>query len=245
MRGHMTSHTLRGRNRRRRKPDNMNEEEEERIDHLLHGPDDNNSCLDRLRRRGHGYGCRGDGHGDGLALLVTGLRHAGGGCCHGDHAGGGGLRRGRGRLLRQRRGGRRGSGRGEGEVQQRQRHRLLLGGVVLVAGGAVLHPDAGVNRLVAPQVVAVLELLVAGGADVGGAARLREGLHCRDATAQKTLILEEPAFGAFAQRSINKLITHPITSKGNFCSHIIKLNVLFLNSSAASKRDQSGKVFPL
>lgn len=66
---------------------------------------------------------------------------------------------------------------GQGELEQRQRHRLLLhsghfGRVLLLSGRPVLHPDAGVHRLVPPQVVAVLELLVAGGADVGRPARL-------------------------------------------------------------------------
>lgn len=71
--------------------------------------------------------------------------------------------------------------RGQGEVEEGQRDHLLLHPahlpcrVLLLAGGAVLQLDARVHRLVPPQVVAVLELFVAGGADVGGPARLDEG----------------------------------------------------------------------
>lgn len=66
---------------------------------------------------------------------------------------------------------------GQGELEQRQRDHLLLHpahlpGVLLLSGRPVFHLDARVHRLVPPQVVAVLELLVAGGADVGGATRL-------------------------------------------------------------------------
>lgn len=69
--------------------------------------------------------------------------------------------------------------RGQGEVEKGERHRLLLHpsglrSVLLLPGRSVLHLDARVHRLVPPQVVAVLELLAAGGADVGGAARLGE-----------------------------------------------------------------------
>lgn len=72
-----------------------------------------------------------------------------------------------------------GGGGGLGELEQRQRHRLLLhsghfGRLLLLSGRSVLHPDARVHRLVPPQVVAVLEFLVAGGTDVGGPARLGE-----------------------------------------------------------------------
>lgn len=136
-----------------------------KLTHLLHGAHNNNSCLDGLRRRSHGYGCRGDGHRDRLALLVGELTGLGDGL----HGGGGGegQRRGGGRLG------------GQGEVEQGQGDRLLLHAaplpsVLLLPGGAVLHLDARVHGLVAPQVVAVLELLVAGGADVGRPARLGE-----------------------------------------------------------------------
>lgn len=69
--------------------------------------------------------------------------------------------------------------RGQGEVEEGEGHRLLLHpsplrSVLLLPGGAVLQLDARVNRLVPPQVVAVLELLVAGGADVGRPARFGE-----------------------------------------------------------------------
>lgn len=125
--------------------------------HLLHGAHDHNSCLDGLRRCSHGYCCRGDGHRDRLALLVGVLTGLGEGLWDGG-------------------GGRLG---GQGELEQRQRDHLLLHPAhlprfLLLSGRSVLHPDARVHRLVPPQVVAVLELLVAGGADVGGAARLGE-----------------------------------------------------------------------
>lgn len=69
---------------------------------------------------------------------------------------------------------------GQGELEQRQGDQLLLHPahlrrVFLLPGGSVLYPDARVHRLVPPQVVAVLELFVAGGTDVGGPARLGEG----------------------------------------------------------------------
>lgn len=69
---------------------------------------------------------------------------------------------------------------GQGELEQRQWDHLLLHPahfrrILLLPGRSVLDPDARVHRLVPPQVVAVLELLVAGGADVGGPARLGEG----------------------------------------------------------------------
>lgn len=72
--------------------------------------------------------------------------------------------------------------RGQAEVEEGERDRLLLHpasfpSVLLLAGGAVLHLDARVHRLVAAQVVAVLELLVAGGTDVSGSARLAERFH--------------------------------------------------------------------
>ena len=44
--------------------------------------------------------------------------------------------------------------------------------------GPVGHAYPGVHRLVAPQVVVVLELLVADGADVGRPGRPRGHLHC-------------------------------------------------------------------
>lgn len=128
--------------------------------HLLHGAHNHNSCLDGLRHRSHGYGCRGNRHGHWLDLLLvpklTGL---------GEGLWGNG--RGGGRLV------------GQGELEQRQRDRLFfhsghLPSVLLLPSGPVLHPDARVHRLVPPQVIAVLELLVAGGADVGGSAWLRE-----------------------------------------------------------------------
>lgn len=76
---------------------------------------------------------------------------------------------------------------GQGQLQEGQGDGLLLqthrlGGVLLVPRRPVLHLDARVHGLVAPQVVAVLELLVAGGADVGGAAGLGEGLNWREET---------------------------------------------------------------
>lgn len=69
--------------------------------------------------------------------------------------------------------------RGQGKVEEGERDRLLLHpaglrSVLLLPGRPILHLDARVHRLVPPQVVAVLELLVAGGADVGGPARLGE-----------------------------------------------------------------------
>lgn len=69
---------------------------------------------------------------------------------------------------------------GQGELEQRQGDHLLLHPahlrrVFLLPGRSVLYPDARVHRLVPPQVVAVLELFVAGGTDVGGPARLGEG----------------------------------------------------------------------
>lgn len=75
-------------------------------------------------------------------------------------------------------GGRGGLGR-QGEVEEGERDRLLLQPpplprLLLLPGGAVLHLDARVHRLVPPQVVAVLELLVAGGADVSRPARFGE-----------------------------------------------------------------------
>lgn len=93
-----------------------------------------------------------------LVGVLTGL---------GEGLGGGGWGRGRKRLG------------GQAEVEEGERDGLLLHPsslpcVLLLPGGAVLHLDARVHRLVAPQVVAVLELLVAGGADVGRPARLGE-----------------------------------------------------------------------
>jgi len=78
-------------------------------------------------------------------------------------------------------------------VEERQRDGLLLhptpsASVLLLAGGAVLHLDARVHRLVAPQVVAVLELLVAGGADVGGAAGLHLQLDWRRDSSKHFLV---------------------------------------------------------
>lgn len=129
------------------------------LTHLLHGAHNHNSCLDGLRRCSHGYGCRGDGHRDSLALLVSELTGLGEDLW-GDGGGRGGLG-------------------GQSELEQGQRDHLLvhpghLRRVLLFAGRPVLHPDARVHRLVPPQVVAVLELLVAGGTDVGGPARLGE-----------------------------------------------------------------------
>lgn len=128
--------------------------------HLLHGAHNHNSCLDGLRHRSHGYGCRGNRHGHWLdLLLVPKLTRLGEGLW--------GNSRGGGRLG------------GQGELEQRQRDRLFfhsghLPSVLLLPSGPVLHPDARVHRLVPPQVIAVLELLVAGGADVGGSAWLRD-----------------------------------------------------------------------
>lgn len=132
---------------------------------LLHGPHNNNSCLDGLRRCSHGYSCWGDGHRDRLALLVGELTGLGEGL-RGSSSGVGG--KGRGRRLR-----------GQGEVEEGERDRLFLHpssfpSVLLLSGGSVLHLDARVHRLVPPQVVAVLELLVACGTDVGWPARLGE-----------------------------------------------------------------------
>ena len=123
--------------------------------HLLHGSQDHDSCLDGLRHGSHGYGCRGDGHRHCLQVLLAAELPGLGQGLGGDGWGGGGL----------------------GELEQRQGHRLLLhpghsGRLLLLPGRSLLHPDARVDRLVPPQVVAVLELLVAGGADVGGPARL-------------------------------------------------------------------------
>lgn len=114
--------------------------------HLLHGAHHHHR-LDGLRRR-HGNGCWGDGHSDVLAVLGGELAGLG-------QALGGGLR-------------------GQGELEEGQRDGGLLqprrlGHVLLLPRRPVLHLDARVHGLVAPQVVAVLELLVAGGADVGGA----------------------------------------------------------------------------
>lgn len=76
-------------------------------------------------------------------------------------------------------GGRRGRLGGQGELEEGEGDGLLLHpsplrSVLLLSGGSVLHLDARVHRLVPPQVVAVLELLVAGGTDVGRPARFGE-----------------------------------------------------------------------
>lgn len=76
-------------------------------------------------------------------------------------------------------GGGRGRLGGQGEVEEGEGDHLLLHPrhlprFLLLSGGSVFHLDARVHRLVPPQVVAVLELLVAGGADVGRPARLGE-----------------------------------------------------------------------
>lgn len=134
--------------------------------HLLHGTHDNNSSLDGLGWCSHGYRCWGNGHGDRPALLteLTGL----------------GEDRRCGRSRRRRR--RRGRLGGQGEVEQGQRDRLLvqscpLPSVLLLAGDSVLHFDARVHRLVAPQVVAVFELLVACGTDVSWPAGFGDWFH--------------------------------------------------------------------
>lgn len=128
---------------------------------LLQGPNNNNSCLDGLRWCSHGYSCRGNGHRDRLALLVgvlTGL--------------GEGLRSDSGERKRRRLW-------GQGEVEEGERDCLLLhssslASILLFPAGSGLHLDARVHGLVPPQVVAVLELLVAGGTDVGWPARFGE-----------------------------------------------------------------------
>ncbi len=58
-------------------------------------------------------------------------------------------------------------------MQQGER-RALFG---LVALRRPLHADPGVDGLMPPQVVVVLELLAADGADVGGAGRPGHRLH--------------------------------------------------------------------
>lgn len=66
-------------------------------------------------------------------------------------------------------------GGGHGEVEQGERDGLSVGRLL----GPVGHAYPGVHRLVAPQVVVVLELLVADGADMGGPAWAGSRLHCR------------------------------------------------------------------
>lgn len=132
--------------------------------HLLHGTHNNYSCLDGQRRCSHGYSCRGDGHRDRLTLLagmLTGLDE----CVLGNLGGRG--RESRGRLGRQ-------SEVEEGEGDRLLLHPYSLPTVLLLTGDAVLHLDTRMDRLVAPQVVAILELLVAGGTDVAGPARYGE-----------------------------------------------------------------------
>lgn len=68
----------------------------------------------------------------------------------------------------------------DGEVQEREGHRLTLRALFgrrLLALRSRLHAHAGVDGLMTPQVVAVLELLAADGADVSGAGRSGHGLH--------------------------------------------------------------------
>lgn len=137
--------------------------------HLLHRAHFNYRRLDGQRCGSHGYGCLGDRDRDGLALLVSVETGLGDGV-HG--------------------GGRRGGGCGwrwlcgQGELEERQRDCLLLhtcslSSTLLFPCAAILHPDAGVHGLVAPQVVAVLELLVAGGADVWRSACLGQWFYCK------------------------------------------------------------------
>lgn len=131
---------------------------------LLHGADNDNSCLNRLRRRSHRYSRLGYGYRDRLDLLVRVLTRLGEGVW--GH-GGWGRRRKRGWLS------------GQGELEEGERDGLLLHScnlcsILLLLGGSVFHLDTRMNRLMPPQVVAVLELLVACGTDVGRPARLGE-----------------------------------------------------------------------
>lgn len=99
----------------------------------------------------------------------------------------------------------------QGEVEEGKRNRLLLHSgslprVVLLAAGSVLHFDARVHRLVPPQVVAVLELFIAGGTDVGRPARFDERFDWR--TNIKTLVLRYFLKDASVFIQVNAAVYH-------------------------------------
>lgn len=123
---------------------------------LYHCPGNHNCSLEHLGRS-HGDGRWGDGHRNRLALLVSEWGGLGEGFC--------------GRRMR-----------GQRKVEEGERDCLpppsssSLAPVLPLSGCSVLHFDASVHRLMAPEVVVVLKLLVTCGADVCRPARLGDGL---------------------------------------------------------------------